>query len=201
MLATRRTTLLLGAAALSFPALADTPDPRLGERVTGSASAPVTVTEFYSLTCQHCARFTALVMPKIKSELIDTGKLRYVFSDFPLDRTALYAAMVARALPADRYAPFCSALLASQDRWAFNRQADPMVKLAEMAAMFGMPKATFDSIVSDNAYRDAILGMQAATIKDHKVDSTPTFLFAGGKSAGKQVTGEQNFELFATATA
>ena len=198
---TRRTTLALGAAALAFPALADTPDPRLGERAIGSASAPVTVTEFYSLTCPHCARFTALVMPRIKSELIDTGKLRYVFSDFPLDRTALYAAMVARALPADRYAPFCSALLASQDRWAFNRQADPMVELAKVAALAGMPRAAFDAVVADNAFRDAILGIQAATIKEHKVDSTPTFLFAGGKSAGRQVSGEQNFDLFAQAAA
>ena len=77
--------------------------------------------EFFSLTCTHCAAFARETMPQVKKDLIDTGKVRWVFHDFPLDQVALTAAMVARYLPPDRYEPFINALFASQDRWAFAR--------------------------------------------------------------------------------
>jgi hypothetical protein len=97
----------------------------MAERSIGKADAPVVVTEWFSMTCPHCAAFHIQAMPRIKAELIDTGKMRMVFRDFPLDQLALTAAMVARALPAERYEAFLGALLGSQDRWAFNRQANP----------------------------------------------------------------------------
>ena len=123
------------APAAATPAPAGTPpapadDPRLTERSIGKPDAQVTVTEWFSLTCTHCAHFAHDTMPQIKSDLIDTGKLRYVFHDFPLDQVALTAAMVARALPPERYEPFIAALFASQDRWAFARGVNTTEELA-----------------------------------------------------------------------
>ena len=128
MAISRRLFFAVGAASVGVFAqawaqdpAATLPDPALlmGERSLGDPKAPVTVAEFFSLTCTHCAAFAREVMPDIKAKLVDTGKLRFVYHDYPLDQIALIAAMVARALPAERYEPFVSALLASQDRWAF----------------------------------------------------------------------------------
>src|SRR4051812_44005371 len=84
--------------------------PRFTERAVGRADAPVTVIEFYSLTCSHCASFVRDTLPRVKADLIETGKLRLVYWDFPLDQVALTAAMVARSLPPERYEAFCGAL-------------------------------------------------------------------------------------------
>ena len=136
-----RRSLLVSVPALALaPALfapARAADAVLTERAIGSATAPVSVIEFFSLTCPHCARFARDSLPDIQAKLIDPGKLRYLFHDYPLDQVALMAAQVARALPPDRYAPFTLALLASQDRWAFARGVDSRAELAKMAALAG----------------------------------------------------------------
>lgn len=190
------------AAAFSLAALtanaADAPTP-LTERSIGSATAPVTVTEYYSLTCSHCARFAADVFPKIKTDLIDTGKLRYVFADFPLDKPALLAAQVARSLPPDRYEPFVLALLGSQRRWAYSADADPNAQLARMASLAGLSRAQFDAAAANTALRDAILaGVDSAT-KQFGVDSTPTFIFNGPKTHNRKEAGELSFDEFSAA--
>ena len=113
------------------------------ERTQPSASpkAKTTVEECFSLTCTHCAAFARETFPQIKSELIDTGKLRWVFRDFPLDQVALLAAMVARYLPPDRYEPFVMALFANQDRWAFAQGVNTADELWKTAALAGMSRA------------------------------------------------------------
>ena len=78
-------------------------DERKTPRTLGDAAAKVTVMEFFSLTCTHCAAFARETMPQIEKELIAPGKVRFVYRDFPLDQVALTAAMVARYLPPDRY--------------------------------------------------------------------------------------------------
>lgn len=198
MLPTRRSVLALPgllAASLAFgvdpPARAADADPRLGERALGSASAKVVTEEWFSLTCIHCARFAAEVYPKVKSQLIDTGKLRYVFKDFPLDQVALTAAMVARALPAAEYEPFVLNLLATQERWA-GPDADTNAELARMAGEAGMPKALFDATIKDTRLRDAILAEQARGEKAYGINSTPTFVIDG-----KPHVGEMSYSAFA----
>src|SRR5258708_7758038 len=118
-------------------------DSRMAERAIGSADAKVVVREFFSLTCPHCAAFHRDTMPRVHKDLIDTGKLRMIFHDFPLDQLALTAAAVARSLPPERYEPFAAALLASQDRWAFARGVNATEEMWKMAALAGMPRATF----------------------------------------------------------
>jgi len=188
MLIKRRSLLLLLGL---FPAVpnparaADAPDERLTPRVLGRADAKYKVTEFFSLTCTHCAAFARETMPRIKKELIETGQVQWIFADFPLDRLALAAAMVARALPVDRYEPFVSALFASQDRWAFNREASPLEELAKMAMLAGMSRQTFDATVNDEAFAKAILAAQEEAERKYNISATPTFLCNGKTRAGE----------------
>ena len=133
---TRRILGNVSFAAISAApglALAQAADPRLGVRSVGPATAPVTVTEFFSLTCGHCAAFHNQVWPQVKLELVNTGRIRMVWRDFPLDGVALAAAAIARALPEDRYEAFIGTLFQTQDRWAFaqGRQIDELARIAD----------------------------------------------------------------------
>jgi protein-disulfide isomerase len=182
----RRSLLAVVAAASTAPGLAWAADEasRTSERAIGKADAKVTVQEYFSLTCTHCAHFSQTTMPDVKAKLIDPGKIRYVFRDFPLDQVALTAAMVARALPPERYEPFVSALFASQDRWAFARGVNSTDELWKMAALAGMSRQTFDSAINDTALKTFILQEQDTAQKKWKVDSTPTFIINGKTEAG-----------------
>jgi protein-disulfide isomerase len=182
----RRNLLSLVAAGLVLPAVARAadPDPLFADRAIGSPDAKNTIIEYFSLTCPHCAAFSRDVFPKVKTQLIDTGKVRYVFRDYPLDQLALTAAMVARALPPDRYEPFISALFASQDRWAYARGVNNTEELWKTAALAGMSRQTFDAAIANEALKKAIVaGAEKAQNVDH-VDSTPTFIINGERHAG-----------------
>jgi protein-disulfide isomerase len=185
-----RRFLLTAAPALSLvpgwerPARADEDQAR-AERFIGKPDAKVTVGEYFSLTCTHCAAFAIGTLPEVKKNLIDTGTVKWVFHDYPLDQVALTAAMVARYLPVDRYEPFINALFATQNSWAFNRGADPQEQLWKTAALAGMTRETFDKAVSDTALRDWILQQQQSDSNKWKIDSTPSFVINGQKYAGE----------------
>ena len=189
MLQSRRTLLTL-AAACAFPGLARADDPR-AERFIGSADAKTTVLEFFSLTCSHCAAFAQTTLPRVKSELVATGKVKWVFHDYPLDQIALLAAQIARYLPVERYEPFIDALLATQDRWAFARDANHTEVIWKTAALSGMSRAAFDQAVADASLREWILKQQQADQDKWKIDATPSFVINGSK-----YTGEMNFDSF-----
>jgi protein-disulfide isomerase len=180
---------LTGVAGLPAGARAD--DLPRAERSIGNADAKATVTEFFSLTCSHCAAFAAETMTKIKSDLIDTGKVRWVFNDYPLDQIALLAAQVARYLPVDRYEPFVDALFATQDRWAFARDANHTEEIWKTAGLAGMSRATFDKAIADDDLKNWILKQQQAAQDKWKIDSTPSFVINGTKYAG-----EMSFDAF-----
>jgi protein-disulfide isomerase len=158
---------------------------REGTRAVGDPLAKVTVTEFFSLTCTHCAAFARETMPQIEKDLIQPGKVRFVYHDFPLDQVALTAAMVARYLPPAQYYPFVSALFASQDRWAFARGANNTEEIWKLAALAGMSRDTFNEAISDGDLRDWILKEQQKDQDLFKIDSTPSFVIDGKKYAGE----------------
>lgn len=160
-------------------------DQHTSERSLGDPSAKVVVAEFFSLTCVHCARFARETMPQVEKDLIQPGKVRFVFHDFPLDQVALTAAMVARYLPPPQYYPFVSALFASQDRWAFAQGADTTEEIWKIAALAGMSRDTFNAAISDGALRNWILHQQQADQDTWKIDSTPSFVINGKKYAGE----------------
>ncbi len=158
----------------------------------GRADAPLTVIEYFSLTCGHCAAFHRDTYPRVRSELVDTGRIRFVFRDFPLDQVALAAHVAARALPPERYEGFVSTLFAQQDRWAFARSSDPRTELQKLAALAGMPPAQFEEAASDQALARAILEQRVQGQQQFQVNSTPTFVFGS-----RSVPGNMPFERFA----
>jgi protein-disulfide isomerase len=160
-------------------------DQHKATRSIGSPTAKVTVTEFFSLTCIHCAGFAHETMPEIEKDLIQPGKVRFVFHDFPLDQVALTGAMVARYLPPAQYYPFVSALFASQDRWAFARGVDSKEEIWKVAALAGMSRSTFDAAVADVDLKNWILQQQQHDQDVWKIDSTPSFVIDGKKYAGE----------------
>ncbi|MBU8539247.1 thioredoxin domain-containing protein [Falsiroseomonas tokyonensis] len=171
-------------------------DPRMAERSVGRADAPVTVIEYFSLTCGHCAAFHRETYPKVKSDLIESGRMRLVFRDFPLDGLALAAAAVARSLPPERYEPFISTLLSTQDRWAFARGGDPREELFKVAALAGMSRAKYDEVLADQSLARAILAARVAGQQEHNVSATPTFVFGN-----RPVSGAIAFPRFAALVA
>ena len=182
MMLSRRSTLLAITATALLPGLAhaDSADPRMGERTIGNADAKVTVQEWFSLTCTHCAEFQSVTFPQVKKELIETGKIRYVWRDYPLDQVALTAAMVARALPPERYEPFITTLLLTQDRWAFARDVNSTEELAKLAALAGMPRETFDKTIRDDTHRHFDLTRVGQLLFDLAHD-------VAGQAAGREV--------------
>jgi protein-disulfide isomerase len=155
------------------------------ERSLGDPHAKVTVNEFFSLTCIHCAAFAHETMPQVEKDLIQAGKVRFVFHDFPLDQVALTAAMVARYLPPSQYYPFVSALFASQDRWAFARGANNTEEIWKTAALAGMSRDTFNQAINDSDLKNWILQQQQRDQNQFQIDSTPSFVIDGKKYAGE----------------
>lgn len=206
---TRRRLLAASAAltALPFAALplaaraqqANPPtapaDPRMAPREDGSPNAHARVEEWFSFTCPHCAAFARDVFPEVKAKLIDTGKLLYVFREFPRDKLDLMAAMVARSLPPSRYEPFMDALFATQAHWAFIQDGDPKEELAKMAALAGMPRSKFDEVIADQQLQQEILDARTEAEQKYDVDSTPTFIVNG-----KAYSGEMTYDRFASLT-
>lgn len=183
---TRRSILSIVGASALVPSVAwagQTP-PTETERSIGSPKAPVTVLEFFSLTCPHCAEFGTVTMPEVKSKLVDTGKVRFVYHDFPLDQIALKAAQVSRYLPDNEYYPFIEALFASQNDWAFQEGENYKAHIFKYAALAGMDQATYDKAWNDEALGKWILKGQQEAEKTYKVDATPTFIINGQKHPG-----------------
>ncbi|MGH7050595.1 MAG: thioredoxin domain-containing protein [Acetobacteraceae bacterium] len=160
-------------------------NPAFGLRTLGDPKAKVHVIEYFSLTCTHCADFANNTMSDVESKLIKPGTVYWIFRDFPLDRVALTAAMVARSLPPDRYAPFIFALFASQDRWAFAPGVNSTAELGKLAALDGMSEADFKAAINDTALQNFILAEQRGAEEKYHVDSTPTFIINGHPHAGE----------------
>ncbi len=167
-----------GAGAQALPPVAQI----LSERILGKADAPVTIVEYASLTCPHCAKFHVDTLPGLKKEFIDTGKVRLVYRDFPLDRNALAAAIVARCAGPARYFGFIHTFFASQSNWA--RSSNPVEALGKLARLGGMSKKDFDACLKNKAVSDAVLEQRLEGEKTYKVNSTPTLYINGGKYSG-----------------
>src|SRR5882762_11916295 len=118
-----------------------------GDRILGKPDAPITIIEYASLTCPHCAHFTVDVLPKLKAKWIDTGKAKLVLRDFPLDEPALRAAMVARCAPPDRFYAYVDTLFAAQEKWVMAK--DYREALARLVEIGGMSKDEFDNCLKN----------------------------------------------------
>ncbi|EHH69404.1 thioredoxin domain-containing protein [Gluconobacter morbifer] len=185
------------AAGTDAPA---TTDARMGPRIIGNPKAPVLVQEWFSLTCTHCAHFATEEFPKVKEQLIDTGKIRYQFHDFCGDQVGLTAAMVARSLPQDRYVPFLEALFSSQMQWAFASGGDPMQRLQQMSALAGISASQFQAIHDDKAFAQALFTQVQKDSDTYSIQGTPYFRFNNTHYDQDPETYEKFADLVAKAT-
>ena len=152
------------------------------DRILGSPEAPITIVEYASLTCPHCAHFANDVLPEIKKEWIDTGKAKLVLRDFPLDEPALRAAMITRCAPPNRYYAFADTFFAAQEKWV--RSSDYREALARLAKLGGMGQEEFDACLANTALENKIVEGRLKATQELDVNSTPTFFVNGSKLAG-----------------
>jgi protein-disulfide isomerase len=152
------------------------------DRILGNPEAPITIVEYASLTCPHCAHFANDVLPEIKKEWIDTGKAKLVLRDFPLDEPALRAAMIARCAAPDRYYAFADTFFAAQEKWV--RSPDYREALARLAKLGGMGKEEFDTCLKNTELENKIVEGRLRATQELEVNSTPTFFVNGSKLAG-----------------
>lgn len=120
---------------------------QLGDKSLGPADAPVTVVEYASMSCPHCAHFDTTTFNDFRLKYVDTGKVRYIFREFPLNAPAYAVAMVARCAPADRFFDVVHTYFASQDKWLSS--SDLKAAILEQAKPFGFTEQSFDACVSN----------------------------------------------------
>jgi len=152
------------------------------DRILGKAEAPITIIEYASLTCPHCAHFDVTVLPKLKEKWIDTGKAKLILRDYPLDEPALRAAMVARCAPADRFYPLIDTFFAQQEQWATSR--DYRAALEKLVKLGGMSDKEFKACISDKKLEDQVAQSRLVASQQLGVDATPTFFINGKKFDG-----------------
>ena len=180
------------ASAQSVDAAAVAAPSPLGDMALGPANAAVTMIEYASMTCPHCAAFTVNVFPKLKSEYIDTGKIRFVFREFPLDMKAAAGSMLARCVGKDdpqKFFAVVDTLFKQQADWAGATTVESLKRIGRQA---GMSEQGFEACLSDDKVLDGIKKGLEHAAQVLKVNSTPSFFING-----KLVTGEQSFEEFA----
>jgi protein-disulfide isomerase len=152
------------------------------DRILGKADAPITIIEYASLTCPHCAHFDVTVLPKLKEKWIDTGKAKLILRDYPLDEPALRAAMVARCAPAERFYPLIDTFFAQQEQWVTSR--DYRAGLEKLVKLGGMSEKEFKACISDKKLEDQVAQSRLTASQQLGVDATPTFFINGKKFDG-----------------
>jgi protein-disulfide isomerase len=148
----------------------------LGDHVLGNASAPVVIVEYASATCPHCAEFHNTILPAIKSEFIDSGKVKFVFREFPLDQVAMAVFMLARCLPEDKYFSVIDQLFAKQDIWTKGNKPAEAFKIMESA---GMTKPEFDACLKRTELAKSIYEFMQKSSNDFAIKGTPAIYING----------------------
>ena len=183
------------AVAATLPALAQSRGPSevaveelmkpvgLPDLALGPKDAKVTVVEYASMTCGHCAHFTKDVWPDFKKKYVDTNKVHYVFREFPLDNLAAAASMLARCTGEDKAFPLIEVLFEKQNEWAFG-EGNPVPRLFEIAKQAGFTQESFDKCLTDQKLLDEITAGRTRAGEVFGVSATPTFFINGKKLDG-----------------
>ena len=195
MITRRQTLQLLGTAAAaafivtSLPALAQNVSVQdlsvqgpLGDVALGPETAKVTIVEYASLTCSHCAAFHKETWPELKKRYLDTGKVRFTLREFPLDPLATAGFMLARCDGNAKYYPISDLLFEQQRNWAFTDK--PLDALRALMRQAGFSQEKFDACLRDQKLYDAVNAVKNRGVEQFNVDSTPTFFINGQRHAG-----------------
>lgn len=163
--------------------------------VLGSASAPITVYEFSSLNCSHCADFHTSILPLLKPEFIDSGNVKFIFTHFPLDRKAMKAAMLSECVPEENYGHFISTLFKKQREWMLSRNTEDV--LIRYAMLNGMTEAQAkECLTNDNLAKD-LLEIRQQGLDRLDIKGTPAFLVVKG-SQREMLYGAPDYKTFKT---
>jgi protein-disulfide isomerase len=152
------------------------------DRILGNPKAPITIIEYASLSCPHCAHFEGDVLPALQKRWIDTGKAKLVMRDFPLNPPALSAEVLARCMPPERYYPLVKTMFDNQDKWVIDDWRPALQHLVEFA---GIGKAKFDACLADKTIENQVVGSRLLAAQQLGVDATPTFFINGKKFEGE----------------
>jgi protein-disulfide isomerase len=159
----------------------------LGDQIQGQADAPVTIVEYASMTCPHCSHFHETTYPEMKKKYIDTGKVRFIFREFPLDPLAAAAAMLARCAGKDKFFPLVDAFFAQQKDWVVQKPLQPMFAIAKQA---GFTQQSFDECLANQQLLTSLEDQRTRAVQKFNVNSTPTF-FINGKTVRGALTPEE----------
>lgn len=176
MIAATGAATLLPAAAMA--------EPVLGDIVLGDDAAPVTVIEYASFTCPHCAAFHADTWPRFRAEYVDTGKVRFILREVYFDREGLWASMAARCGGASAFYPMADQFMKKQRLWAKAARNNNRGEISKIARLNGLSSAQLDACFSDQDYARALVEAYQRNAADDDVNSTPTFIINGAKHAG-----------------
>lgn len=174
--------------ALVAPALAAAPEGLmepgpLGEMALGDPNAPNTIIEYASMTCSHCAAFHEETYPTLKKDYIDTGKVYFIFREYPLDALATAAFMLARCGPKDRYFPLVDLMFDRQAEWAFTD--NPKQALLNFVRQAGFTEESFNACLSNREIQDGVLAVKTRGSNEFGISSTPTFFINGEMQRGE----------------
>jgi protein-disulfide isomerase len=180
-------TFFFTYAALAAP---PTTEQALADRILGDPNAPVTIIEYSSLTCSHCRQFHVEILPKIKKNYIDTGKVKLIYRDFPFDQTGLLATVMARCAPPERFFGFVNVLFQQQSNW--SRSKEPFKALSRIGKLGGLNPSDFEACLKNQALFDGIVEKRLDGQKKFDVKATPNFIIDGDH----KIVGSQPFEDF-----
>jgi protein-disulfide isomerase len=167
----------LAQATMKEPTPAELMEPGpLADIWLGDEKAPVTIIEYASMTCPHCAHFSETTFPELKKRYIDTGKVRFVFREFPLDPLAMAAIMLARCAGKDKYYPLVETLFHQQKDWVMQRPLPPLLAIAKQA---GFTEQSFEACLNDRKLQSSIETTRQTAAEKFGVNSTPTFFING----------------------
>jgi protein-disulfide isomerase len=156
----------------------------LGDMVLGQANAPVTIVEYASMTCPHCAHFAETTFPELKKRYIDTGKVRYMLREFPLDQLAAAGFMLARCAAKNdpqKYYTMIDTLFKQQDTWVVQKPIPPLMAISKQA---GLSEKDFNECLANQPMLDKIEATRKTATDKLGVNSTPTFFINGEKYSG-----------------
>ncbi|HVJ42189.1 MAG TPA: DsbA family protein [Dongiaceae bacterium] len=163
------------------------PDVHPDDIIIGDEKAPITIIEYYSLSCPHCAHFAEDIFPQVKAAYVDTGKVRFVMRDYPLNKQALQAALLAHCLPKEAFLTITDVLFKSQASWLVEDATQPLAAVAKTA---GIDDQKFAQCLSDKAAQDKIIASRKEAEEKYQIDATPTFLIMDQK-----ISGAREFEV------
>jgi len=181
----RQTLALIGAAGLAtlIPAAA-LAEPVMGDIVLGDHGAPVTVVEYASFTCPHCAAFHVGTFPQFKEAYIDTGKVKFILREVYFDKYGLWASMTARCGGEAAFYPMADQFLKKQQVWTKVPEDQIPAEIRKIARLNGLSDAQFNECLSNGDYATTLIESYRTNAAADDVSSTPTFIINGEKASG-----------------